>query len=182
MSRKKLREKRQAKKEARRRTWIIGSISVVATVLILAYFLLAQDQPGTKFADQGNTHLEAEPTNYIWNSRPPTSGPHRESITAWGIYTEPVAEWVQVHNLEDGGVILHYNCPQGCPDVVEQLTDIVERNGEDRLILHPYPNMDSRIAVTAWTRMITMEDVDVDAIQEFIDAYKGADHHRAGSS
>ena len=75
------------------------------------------------------------------------------------------------------GVILHYNCPDGCPDTVEQLRAIVDEVGSEQLILHPYANMDSRIALTAWTRLLELDEVDVDLIKEFIDAYRGIDHH-----
>jgi len=38
--------------------------------------------------------------------------------------------------------------------------------------------MDSTIALTAWTRMLTLDEVDRDQIEDFIDAYRGIDHRR----
>jgi hypothetical protein len=61
---------------------------------------------------------------------------------------------------------------------VADLEAIVREKGEEQLILHPYTNMDSRIALTAWTRMLTLEDVDRGKIEDFIDEYRGIDHHR----
>jgi hypothetical protein len=174
------RKRRGARSNARQR-WIV--IGVVALVVfgVSAFFIARamQDEDDVqKFTDMGNAHLPSEPTSYIWNSRPPTSGPHSDPLAEWGIHEESVPEWNQVHNLEDGGVIIHYNCPDGCPDIVAELEAIVREKGEDQLILHPYTNMDSRIALTAWTRMLTMEDVDRGKIEDFIDEYRGIDHHR----
>ena len=76
--------------------------------------------------DQGNRHIqtlnEAIPP---YNSEPPTSGPHLPYIAPWGIHPEPIPRQLQVHNLEDGGVMVQYNCPDACPDLVARLTAIV---------------------------------------------------------
>ena len=164
-----------------RRRQIILTGAIVAMVVIfvgVAYALLSEDKPGVEFDDMGNRHLATEPTAYIWNSRPPTSGPHSPRVAEWGVHTESIPEWNQVHNLEDGGVIMHYNCPDGCPDVVAELEAIVADKGSEHLALHPYENMDGRIALTAWTRMLTLDTVDRDQIEAFIDAYRGIDNHR----
>ena len=167
-------------RKARRQQWIIGgivAILVVATVGVV-YAYLTEDKPGEVFDDMGNSHLSEAPAAFIWNSRPPTSGPHAPNIAAWGVHDEPVPDWIQVHNLEDGGVIMHYNCPDGCPDIVTELEDIVDDKGEEQLILQPYENMDTTIALTAWTRRLQLDSVDRDQIESFIDAYRGIDHHR----
>jgi hypothetical protein len=82
---------------------------------------------------------------------------------------------LQVHNLEDGGVIVQYNCT--CPEVVEKLRGIVSRY-DKYVILAPYPGMKPRIALTAWTRLDRLEKVDERRITRFIDAYRGIDHHQ----
>jgi hypothetical protein len=151
---------------------------VVVTLAALAYIALTRDNPGKEFGDLGNEHLESEPTNYIWNSRPPTSGPHAPGIAQWGEHDETVPEWQQIHNLEDGGVILHYNCPTECPEILDELRDIMNEVGRDDLILEPYLNMDTKIAVTAWTRLLALDEIDREQIIDFIEVYRGQDHHR----
>jgi hypothetical protein len=37
--------------------------------------------------------------------------------------------------------------------------------------------MDTRIALTAWGRIDTLEDVDEQRIVRFIETYRGIDHH-----
>ena len=74
----------------------------------------------------GNMHIEQDsvsPINY--NSTPPTSGPHYGSIVSWNIYREPQRYEQVIHNLEDGGVAIYYQCEDGCPELVNQLEEIV---------------------------------------------------------
>lgn len=125
--------------------------------------------------DLGNQHI-AYPQTAVYNSTPPTSGPHYESLARWGIHTDPIQNELQVHNLEDGGVMVQYNCPEGCPELVSRLAEIVERYGE-QVILAPYPSMDARIALTAWQRLDILEEFDERRIVRFIEAYRGLDHH-----
>jgi hypothetical protein len=82
---------------------------------------------------------------------------------------------LQVHNLEDGGVVVQYNCE--CPDLVAKLGEIVKQY-ERNVVLAPYPTMKSKIALTAWTRIDTLEDFDAKRITRFIEAYRGIDHHK----
>jgi hypothetical protein len=46
------------------------------------------------------------------------------------------------------------------------------------LILAPYPQLDSRIALTAWTRLDKFNEFDESRIDRFIEAYIGVDHHK----
>ena len=97
-------------------------------------------------------------------------------IAPWGIHTEPIPRQLQVHNLEDGGVMVQYHCPQGCPDLVAKLTAIVS-SYDRQVILAPYPGMKTRIALTAWTRLEAFDELDEARIRRFIRAYRGIDHH-----
>jgi len=162
-----------------RRRWTLGAgiAAVVVVALIVGWFAYrAQaDLPGQKFSDLGNLHVQTvgdphEP----YNSTPPTSGPHLPYIAPWGIHTRPIPNELQVHNLEDGGVVVQYNCT--CPEVVDKLAAIV-RKYPTQVVLAPYPTMKSRIALTAWTRLETLDDVDEARIERFIRAYRGIDHH-----
>ncbi len=172
------RKKRDASRDVRRR-WTVGAGlagAIVIAVIVGWFAYRAQaDLPGQKFADQGNLHVQTTSDPHDpYNSTPPTSGPHLPYIAPWGIHTRPIANELQVHNLEDGGVVVQYNC--ACPDVVEKLTAIV-RKYPTQVILAPYPTMPSRIALTAWTRLETMDSVDEARIERFIRAYRGIDHH-----
>jgi hypothetical protein len=110
-----------------------------------------------------------------YNSDPPTSGPHLPHIAPWGVHTRPLVKELQVHNLEDGGVVVNYK-PQCADQVQVGLRGIVDRY-RDRVVLAPYPGLDRCIALTAWTRIDKMDALDERRVSRFIDAYRGIDHH-----
>jgi len=152
-----------------------AAVLVVAIVGYLAYRAQA-NLPGVAMPDQGNRHIATvDEPHEPYNSDPPTSGPHVPYIAPWGIHTRPIPRELQVHNLEDGGVLVQYSCE--CPDLVEKLRRVVQ--GYPRhVILAPYPTMKSRIALTAWTRIETLDEFDEGRVRRFIEAYRGVDHHK----
>jgi hypothetical protein len=89
----------------------------------------------------------------------------------WGAYTAEISDEALVHNLEHGGIGLHYNCPGGCPEMVAQLVDLAPGDFS-QFVISPYSNMESKIAVTAWRRILFLGEFDKDAIRGFIDAYR----------
>ncbi len=166
--------------ERRRRLWVLAGGVVVVALAVVGYFAYRAlaDLPGTPMPDLGNKHIQTPAEPHVpYNSAPPTSGPHLPYLAPWGIHTEPIVKELQVHNLEDGGVMVQYNCPSGCPDLVEKLKGIVERYPE-HVILAPYPGMKTRIALTACTRIDAFDQFDESRISRFIKAYRGIDHHK----
>ena len=163
----------------RRLTWVGAALA--GLIVFLAFYLWAGARPGQWVASLGNEHLQAADQKHIpYNSDPPTSGPHLPYIAAWAIHSEPIAKELQVHNLEEGGVLVQYNCPQACPDLVARLRAIVLRY-DTQVILAPYPGMDKTIALTAWSRIDKFDQFDEKRIVRFITAYRGIDHHPRGS-
>jgi hypothetical protein len=162
----------------RRSLTLVGAAVALVAAVVVGYFAYrAQaDLPGRVMADQGNLHIQSTAMPHeLYNSDPPTSGPHLPYIAPWGVHTRPIPPELQVHNLEDGGVVIQYNCE--CPELTAKLRAIVEKY-ERQVVLAPYPTMKSRIALTAWTRIETLDDVDVKRITRFIEAYRGIDHHK----
>lgn len=164
----------------RRRLLVTGLMVAVMAAALVGYwaFRAAADLPGVKLPDLGNAHIQlATDPRVPYNSEPPTSGPHLPYIAPWGIHTEPIRQELQVHNLEDGGVMVQYHCASPCPELQAKLTEIVRRY-ETQVILAPYPGMRTRIALTAWTRLDAFDDFDEARIVRFIRAYRGIDHHK----
>lgn len=161
------------------RLWLWVGGAAVAAAIVAGFFAYraAGAPPGASLPDQGNLHVQTlnEPIP-PYNSEPPTSGPHLPYVAPWGIHTEPLSRQLQVHNLEDGGVMVQYNCPDGCPDLVARLRAIVS-GYEHQVILAPYPGMKTRIALTAWTKLDAFDEFDEKRIHRFITAYRGIDHH-----
>jgi hypothetical protein len=158
-------------------------------------------KPGRAVETLGNDHVQSPSTPHIpYNTAPPTSGPHLNWVAKWGVHKTPIIRELQVHNLEDGGVILQYKCDQTCPDLVAKLEALAARYRDkaeadrrsmprpanpdrpvrskyDHLIVAPYPDMQHQLALTAWGRIDSFDGYDEDRIVRFIEAYIGIDHH-----
>lgn len=176
------RERERLRKSAKLRRpllYVIGFLFLGA----LGYWVYSQwanGMPGEFVASLGNRHISPSGIGLAtYNSDPPTSGPHLPSIASWGIHENPIPKELQVHNLEDGGVLVQYNCPkttEECRTLVQKLTQIATRY--QHAILAPYPGLSHRIALTAWTRIDKFNQFDEKRIVKFIDAYINIDHHR----
>lgn len=116
-----------------------------------------------------------------WTTDPPTSGPHNEQPAVWGSYEDPVALAQTVHNLEHGGVVIHYGKAVSDADV-EQIRSFYadDPNG---LIVAPLPKLADKIALTAWTTegegdlkgqgfLALCPTFDRDAVSAFVDEHR----------
>jgi hypothetical protein len=180
MSRKeRVRLRRAARlRRSRIRAIALASGAVVVVALLVSWSVYsASNRPGEAVPDMGNMHVEEGTKSPVaYNSTPPTSGPHYGSLAGWGIHTEPIPDELMVHNLEDGGVGIWYDCPDGCAELVNQLASVAEGYDEG-VLLAPYPGMDTRIALTAWNRIDRFEEFDEERIVRIVRAFRGADHH-----
>lgn len=176
-----------------------GIIHVIDTVILPASIeseVLALYEPAAGEAlqpMQGNNHIannEFSPVAY--RSTPPTSGPHYPNIAPWQVSEEPWRYEQLLHNLEDAGVVIYYQCDDGCPDLVQQLRDLAQPyiDGGRHVLVAPnvptwttpdgktlHQDMGATIAVTAWRRLLKLDEFDADQINAFIDAFEGIDHH-----
>ncbi len=187
------RRARRARRQRRRRIYIwAGGIAVglIASTLVLSIILpglplqnLFQggtpDGPGLRIENQGQTHVSPGEDHPQYNSVPPTSGWHYDLPLAparWGIYDEPIADEVLLHNLEHGYINVHYDCPEGCPELEAQLTGLVQEgvDGGGKLLMSPYTGMDNRIALTAWTFLDRFDEFDEDRIRAFVNAHESS--------
>lgn len=173
-----------------------GLIALVVLFVLAGGYLLVKEvskpQPGEFIVSMGNRHLkDMNEAHDPYNSLPPTSGPHLGSHAQWGVSEQSIADELQIHSLEDGGVMVQYNCApgnsdntatpsaheiDGCKQLINQLASIVKKYPE-KVGMAPYPKLDTRIALTAWTRIDKFNDFDEERIQKFIKAYRGIDHH-----
>ena len=127
------------------------------------------DLPGIFYPDIGRDHLEAGEAFDRYLSDPPALGPHAPVPVRWGVSEEPIPKEVLVHNLEHGGVLLLHRC-QECAEV-EQLREFAERYLETgrKVILSPYPTMDSEYALVSWGYLDTFDEIDPARISEFLE-------------
>ncbi len=134
-------------------------------------------------SDDGRAHVNPGESHGPYSYKPATSGTHW--ITApstlapngaparWGTYAEALPDEVLIHNLEHGGVGLHYDCPDGCPEILSALEDIVPSN-PSQYILSPYRGIPApyKIAITAWRHHMYLDAVDRETILKFIGEYQ----------
>jgi hypothetical protein len=130
---------------------------------------------GVQVTVQENKVVEAEQLHEAYNTSPPTSGWHYDiplEDIVWGAIDETAENEAQVSYLERGGIMVQYNCPEGCPGLQQQLEQVINRYPEG-VILSPYSDMDSTIALTSWGWIDTFEDFDDPRIDDFIQAHIG---------
>lgn len=188
---------KQIQRRRNRNLLLGGSIALfVGLIALVVYMNIRNQQPVGEeqvLSSLGNTHIEDSSVAPIqYNSTPPTSGPHYGGMAPVGVSSTPMRYEQILHNLEDGGVALYYQCEDGCPELVRQLEEVVTayaRAGRNVLFSPNDPtwtdtgaqplhkDMNSRIALTAWQRIDTFNDFDEARIRRFIERYEGIDHH-----
>lgn len=97
---------------------------------------------------------------------PPTSGPHNPCWGHWDVYDDaplPAERWV--HNLEHGGVVFLYNCPDGCEPEVARLREL--HRTRPRTIVTAYADLPTRFGVVSWGHRLLSECFDEAALLAF---------------
>lgn len=103
------------------------------------------------------------------DTNPPVGGPHCPTPLACGTFPDAPDKCQWVHNLEHGALVLLYNCPEGCPDVVSALEAIAQAtpkgtNGVPRGVVVSDPALPTRVGAVVWGWSWTGEAVDATAI------------------
>jgi hypothetical protein len=144
----------------------------------------ATTDPATAVVGQG---VPIEPANHVpqdaslaYNTRPPTSGMHYPTwVQTYGVLDPPPPTGNWVHNLEHGAVVILYNCPDDCPEVVQQLEDLYptlpkgrnSRGGQPRVLILPYPDMDTTIAAVSWGWLLQQDQLNTDELTDFVEQH-----------
>jgi hypothetical protein len=129
-------------------------------------------KPGIKQEAQARYHIDFGESHPKYNSVPATSGWHYaqpNAPVAWGVYKDFLPDEVLLHNLEHGGIGIHYNCPDGCSDMAGQLAEFASKY--PKIVVSPYPGMETLIALTAWTYLDKFDEFDAERITDFIEAH-----------
>ena len=176
----KLARTRRGRRNGNPLPWIVGlgglAVLVVGQIGLNVY--REATAPGERFASQGNVHVALGTSTPTYNSDPPTSGWHTPDLAAWGTYVEPQPDQRVIHNMEDGGVILWYQAgtPEENEAHVAALQEVVDGR-YSRFVIAPREDMPTPYAMTAWRRLARFDAIDAVAMQAFLAAYHGLDHH-----
>ena len=122
------------------------------------------------FPDAGSMHVSRfRDFELTYTDPPPTGGTHSECWADFGVYAEELEDARWVHNLEHGGVVLLYRCPEGCPKEVAQLEQFVKDH--PRTILTPYAALPTRFAAVAWEYRMLNGCVDMPSLERFYEQH-----------
>jgi hypothetical protein len=188
----------------RRLPLVVAAGAVVVIGAIVAGVLVLGGGSGTDVADDvraaGGTYREVEarqnlrpnmrhvtslPKGFKYNTNPPTSGLHFPSTILWGMYDSPVDRLRSVHNLEHGGIMIHYG-PKVPSGTVAQLREFYQ-DDPNAIVIAPLPSLGNKISLSAWTfdlgrlnergyegegRLAIMPRFDEDVFRAFVDEYR----------
>lgn len=156
----------------------VGGILVIGLVVLAVVLMFSgggqEGGIGQRMPlDGAGLHIPAcQPGNY--SSVPATSGCHRDTPAAWGVYSSPQDEVQLIHNLEHGGIVIWYQADRLDAADIAALEDFTRRQlASDRwkVILSPWngEDFDHPIAVSAWSWLLYLDEVDTDQIRRFFD-------------
>lgn len=161
-------------------------IGLVAIGGVAALVLLDPPLPGEVYPSMGNAHVEEGAPHEPYNSKPGSSGPHYDGLAGWVVHEQPVPNELFIHNLEDRGIVLAYNCPDGCADLAGGLADLWEELGGNLLVtpfegeIASQDGTSYRAAAIAWGRIYYFDELNDETIGEikaFYRAFEGINHH-----
>ncbi len=134
---------------------------------------LSADLPGTPIPSGGNKHVAAsEPITY--QNYPPSSGTHYDATAPYGFSAVELPEGQIVHSMEHGSVVLYYK-----PDVAQSVKDDLKKAydqlpagkyGKVKMVIAPYANMKTPLALAAWTRLLPMTEYNYQTVFTFYKA------------
>lgn len=127
----------------------------------------------------GGRHLaEGQTTSY--DTSPPTHGAHAPQALPAGVYEDPFSNqpgdgatiYKAVHSLEHGYVIVWHD------DLSRDEQNALERRfrNERKVIVVPYPQLrgGTKMAVTAWGRIIRCDKPSIEVVDGMIDDFREA--------
>jgi hypothetical protein len=150
-------------------------LAIAAFVLLVAAGLalfrnVVRDSVGETVAVLPGTHVSAD-TRTSYNSNPPTSGAHTVETAPWGVSTAPLPDISLVHNLEHGGIVLHYQPKLDDAQRQQLVTLAGELQRQDRkVVLAPRPENDAPITASAWGKVLKQQTFNGDELRNFFDA------------
>ena len=118
---------------------------------------------------QNRDHINQSETLQVYNSNPPTSGPHAGAIKG-GFYSEEILDINGVHNLEHGYIWITY---RNISPVVQATLKKIAKRCSGRVLVSERMANDTQIAMASWGRLdkMTESTFDEDYALRFIKKY-----------
>lgn len=159
--------------------WVVGGTAAVAVIgLVAASIIFAppapqQYQAGSEGAVIEGVEEYSHVTEHVegpveYEQTPPAGGEHNAIWLNCAVYTEPVPNENAVHSLEHGAIWVTYN-----PDDIAggDLDTLKATLPSSYVILSPYPDMDTPIAISGWNHQLKVDSADDARLGEFFEEY-----------
>jgi hypothetical protein len=126
---------------------------------------------GEGFCSEGGVHVDQD-SEIAWTNNPPHSGDHYPTWETWGEHDTPVPRGNWVHNMEHGGIVLLYNCPDGCAAELDILREVIDARPDKRVLMTQDDLLDGpRFAATSWTWVHEFDAPVLDELLCFVDQH-----------
>ena len=118
---------------------------------------------------QNRDHINQSETLQVYNSNPPTSGPHAGAIKG-GFYSEEILDINGVHNLEHGYIWITY---RNISPVAQATLKKIAKRYSGRVLVSERMANDTQIAMASWGRLdkMTESSLSEDYVLRFIKKY-----------
>lgn len=116
--------------------------------------------------DQSNDHVDG---SVEYDFAPPVGGDHAQVWLNCGVYPVAVPNENAVHTLEHGVVWFAYR-PNLEQSEIDKLVALYETE-PNRVIVSPYPDLESPITAVAWERSLAVDSADDPRLAEFLAKY-----------
>lgn len=185
------RARERAKK--RKRMALVAALAVVAVVAGVLFFQQAQKgkaavaaarkragcTPVRTFPELARDHIAPNAPRPKYNSNPPTSGPHRAQPANWGSYDQTVDDVILVHNLEHGGIVVHY---KGLPSRQADRLSAIADDYDNGVITEPDSKSPAPLALTAWRKLMTCQKFSEVVVRDFVSEYCNKGPEKVGTT
>ncbi|OHA16681.1 MAG: hypothetical protein A3G52_03025 [Candidatus Taylorbacteria bacterium RIFCSPLOWO2_12_FULL_43_20] len=149
---------------------------IIVAIIGYGIFLLAQtavpegEDFSVAYDIQGRDHIADGEKRSVYNSNPPSSGPHYGSTVRGGFYDEPLPDEQVIHNLEHGDIWIAYH-----PHISDKAKEKLKSFAGRYVVVSPRLENEGDISLVAWGRVDTFdinnEIVDEGRIRDFIRRY-----------
>lgn len=127
-----------------------------------------------QFPEEGRQHVDPS-TMPVYNTDPPTSGPHYPDPTLPGFYAEAQRPGYLVHALEHGNIVIYYD-PAVLPAADRERLRALASKYPDPfggVVVTPRADSEHPIILTAWRVLLRLPGYDQAQIDDFLGLFRG---------
>jgi hypothetical protein len=120
------------------------------------------------FASEGTDHINPSESLPLYETFPPTSGPHFPQWEKYGYYEKPLPLAVLIHNLEHGDIVIYYKptLNEEAREHLKYLSQFTKKGSG--VVVVPNDQIEGEAVATAWTRRMVLTTFDEKKLGQFI--------------